>query len=377
MHIGVLGINHKSADLGLRESVARACQKLYPRGNTVLLSTCNRTEIYFSDPDLVSFHGEALHALQAEISGSFEHALYAYFGRDCFFHLACVTAGLDSVVLAESDIQRQVKVAYAQAASLQKLPSALHFLFQKCLKIGKRARSYAPLFKMSLSLEQIIYQLIGNLFVEASSVLFVGNSEVNRKIIRLFVRRGLRKISLATRTPHAAESFALDHGISLGDTGLIEKWGEFDVVISGTNHGDYVIRPAVRSSEFSSASFSPQRVARSCKLFEFAAISATLLGQKTSPPRFTEPNGAPYIKNVSGVLQTRLILDLSVPRSIDPALNRHPSLTLLNMEQLGRFAEGTRQNQWREVLETKAQISEAVARTVASYEKKVSPYAYC
>lgn len=323
MKIGVLGINHKSAELGLRESVARACQKLYPRGNTVLLSTCNRTEVYFSDPDLVSFHGEALHALQAEISGSFEHALYVYFGKDCFFHLACVTAGLDSVVLAESDIQRQVKVAYAQAASLQKLPSALHFLFQKCLKIGKMVRSYAPLFKMSLSLEQIIYQLIGNLFVKDLSILFIGHSEVNRKIIRFFVRRGLRKISLATRTPHTAESFALDHGISLGDMGLIKKWGEFDVVVSGTNHGDYII------------------------------------------------------KNISSVLQTRLVLDLSVPRSIDPALNRHPSLTVLNMEQLGRFAEGTRQNQWRDVLEAKAQISEAVARTAASYEKKISSYAYC
>lgn len=323
MRIGVLGINHKSAELNVREAVATACQKLFPALNVVLLSTCNRTEIYFSHPDLASFHSDILHALQTEIPTSFEHALYSYFGRDCFFHLACVTAGLDSVVIAESDIQRQVKNAYAQAASLKQLSSPLHFLFQKCLKVGKWARSHEPIFRMSISLEQIIYQLIESMFTSSYSILFAGNSEVNRKIIRLFMRRGVRKISLSTRTPHAAESFALDHGISLGGSALLEEWEKFDIVISGTNHGEYVIKSA-------------QRV----------------------------PN-------------TRLILDLCVPRSIHPDINRHSSITLLNIEQLGHLTTGIRQNQWQEVVETKEKIAEAVGRTVASYEKKVSSCAYC
>jgi len=336
MRIGVLGINHKSADLKTREEVAAACQRLFPSWNAVLLSTCNRTEIYFSHPDLASFHGEILRTLQQEISSSFEHTLYSYFGRDCFFHLACVTAGLDSAVIAESDIQRQVKQAYAQAAGVHKLSSPLHFLFQKSLKIGKWVRSHAPIFKRAVSLEQIIFQLVENLysdrqipgfadrsvFTPSFSVLFVGNSAVNRKIIRLFIRRGIRKINLATRTPRVAESFALDHGISLGDVSLLKEWEKFDVVISGTNHGDYVI------------------------------------------------------KNTKNTPHTRLILDLCVPRSIDPDIHRHTSITLLNIEQLGHLSSDTRQNQWQEVLKTKEEIVRVVGRTISTFEKKTPPCLY-
>jgi glutamyl-tRNA reductase len=320
MRIGVLGINHKSADLKTREAVASACQKLFRDLDVVLLSTCNRTEIYFSHFDLASFHSETLHALQKEIATSFEHSLYSYFGRDCFFHLACVTAGLDSAVIAESDIQRQVKLAYAEAAAAQKLSSPLHFLFQKCLKIGKWARSNESIFKMSVSLEQIIFRLVETMFPSSFSILFAGNSEVNRKIIRLFTRRGIRRVSLATRTPHAAEAFALDHGISLADSSLLQEWDRFDIVISGTNHGDYVI------------------------------------------------------KNITNAPKTRLILDLCVPRSVHPDIHRHTSITLLNIEQVGHLASGPRQNQSREVSLAKEKIGEAVGRSVASYEKKVCAY---
>lgn len=318
MRIGVLGINHKSADLKVREMVAGACQKLFSNLNGVLLSTCNRTEIYFSHSDLASFHSEVLRALQTEISTPFEHALYAYFGRDCFFHLACVTAGLDSAVIAETDIQRQVKHAYAQAATCKELSSSLHFLFQKCLKIGKWTRSHEPIFKMTVSLEQIIFHLIESMFNSPFSILFAGNSEVNRKIIRFFVRRGIRKISLSTRTPHVIESFALDHGISLGGSDLLAEWEKFDIVISGTNHADYVI------------------------------------------------------KNTLGIPQTRLILDLSIPRSVHPDIHRHSSITLLNIEQLGHLNSGMRRKQWREVVATKEKIAQAVERTMCTYEKKAS-----
>lgn len=337
MNVGVLGINHKSAELELREAIAKACQKFFKMGsyeNAVLLTTCNRTEIYFSHFDLLSFHSELLHALQKEVRVPFEHALYSYFGRDCFFHLGCVTSGLDSAVLGETEIQRQVKVAYIHAASLQRLPSVLHFLFQKCLKIGKEVRTCTTLFKQDLSLDQTIYRLIQ--MFSPSSVLFVGNSEVNRKIIRLFIARnlyqhrlnsshfyivknstdaGIRKITLSTRVPHAAESFALDHGISLGDETLLEKWSQFDVVISSTNRGNYVIGDS------------------------------------------------------SGILKTRLIIDLSVPRSVDPNFSRHPSLALLNIEHLNALTQKTKESQWLEVIQAKEKIDEAVSSSLIAYEK--------
>ena len=125
MRIGVLGINHKSSELPVREMLARAClckfakqaeiaQELY----CVVLSTCNRTEIYFSADDLAVAHTLILSCLREEVPEPFEHKLYTYFGFDCFLHLAMVTSGLDSVILGESEIQRQVKIAYETTLSI-------------------------------------------------------------------------------------------------------------------------------------------------------------------------------------------------------------------------------------------------------------------
>src|SRR5689334_2095227 len=101
MRIGVLGVNHKSADLTHREWLARACYKrlepesaLAQKLSVVLLLTCHRSEVYFSGSDLAEAHSELLHVLREEIPFPFEHKLYAYFGMDCFEHLAQVTAGL-------------------------------------------------------------------------------------------------------------------------------------------------------------------------------------------------------------------------------------------------------------------------------------------
>ena len=97
MRIGMLGVNHKSASLELREVLALAFEKLFAElANMVLLSTCNRTEIYFSakNPDLA--HAEYIQDLRFALDVEFEHALYSFFGKECFIHLSKVTAGLDS-----------------------------------------------------------------------------------------------------------------------------------------------------------------------------------------------------------------------------------------------------------------------------------------
>src|SRR6185503_11227665 len=112
MQIGVLGINHKSAEISRREQVAHACRirvsrdcEIAERYHCVVLSTCNRTEIYFSSDNLAEAHSALLNVLRGEIEIPFEHKLYSFFGFDCFMHLARVTSGLDSVIIAESEIQ--------------------------------------------------------------------------------------------------------------------------------------------------------------------------------------------------------------------------------------------------------------------------------
>ena len=195
MHIGVLGINHKSAEIWTRELVSKACQKrlvcessVAEKFCCVLLSTCHRTEIYFSAENLAEAHSELLNVLREEISIPFEHKIYSYFGLDCFTHLAHVTSGLDSVIIAESEIQRQVKVAYEGAQLHYRLPSCLHFLFQKCLKVGKEVRSKTILSQGQVTIAKILFNISSHLLKNLSElpVLFIGNSEINRKMISYF-----------------------------------------------------------------------------------------------------------------------------------------------------------------------------------------------
>ena len=293
MRIAVLGINHKSSDLQLREELARVVQRSLLGENliadelgAVILSTCNRTEIYFSQEDLAVAHTALLAHLRSEIPVPFEHKLYSYFGADCFAHLALVTAGLDSLIPCETEIQRQVKMAYAHASLYRKLPSSIHFLFQKSLKIGKALRSNVSLSSEPVTLPSQLFEMI-HATLKTPSIFFLGHSEINRKIITYFRKRGEWAMTLCTRAPHSAEEFATKQQITLVDWSKLRSWQEYDVVIAGTTHHDYLILPE----------------------------------QLTSPP------------------QTTFIFDLGIPRNTDPRLRLHPHLTLMNIEELGHILE--------------------------------------
>jgi len=313
MRIGVLGINYKSAPLELREKIAQACRHLSP--NKIVLSTCYRTEVYFSQDDLASAQSELFYYLKKRAPHSQEYGFYTFFEAECFYHLACVTAGLDSAMLGESDVQRQVKIAYEQTRAQQELPSSLHYLFQKALKLGKAVRSSFSLFQRPLHLEGMIYQLVDKL-LGSSPLLFIGNSDINRKMIHYFWRKGKRQMTLCTRGLESAQPFALDYQLTLKDRSEIENWHQYEGVIAATHSEDHLI---------------------------------------TSMPE---------------TARTRLILDLSVPRSVDPSLQRHPGLTLLNMEQVGSFFDSYHSERLSEVQTIKNFLQQSIEHYTASYERK-------
>ncbi len=315
MHVGVIGISYKSAQLDLREEIAEACHLFLKTQNSIVLSTCNRTEIYFSSTDLASAHSDIFHALKKAVATSFDHAMYSFFGRECFEHLAMVTSGLESAILGESDIQRQVKLAYADACRCHKLSSSLHFLFQKSLKLGKGVRST---FLSPMTLEGTVQRLVQNFFYEkvALTILMVGFSEINRKVAQALLKRPLVKMTFCTRSPHAAEAFAIDHGVSIIDGSSLDVWSEYDLVICGTHNSGYMI------------------------------------------------------SEVPEVVKTRLMLDLSVPRGISPELNRCPFLTLLNMEEVGKLVEHERKERSREIASIQKQVSASVERQIEIFHDK-------
>lgn len=332
MRIGVLGINFKSAEIGIREYVSKACQKKLSRLSEVsgkyacvVLSTCNRTEIFFSAPDLAEAHSELLSVLKEEIPVAFEHKLYAYFGYDCFLHLAQVTSGLDSAILAESEIQRQVKLAYEHTLLHYSLPSSMHYLFQKALKLGKEIRSSLSFSQSQVTIAKILFEISQHLLksLEGLPLLFIGNSEINRRTMAYFKRKGADSITLCTRSLFSAREMAEKEGWKLLSWEKLSHWKDYPLVICASNAPHYSV---IHSAEIDKA---------------------------------------------------RLIFDLGVPRNVDPALSRHPKLTLINMEQLGEMIASRQSKNAMEITRAESILQRGVYRYVQSFQQKENRVIAC
>lgn len=325
MQIGVIGLNHKSADLSLREKLAILSLKRFgPECSYhgllpyVLLTTCNRTEIYFSSPDLAVTHTYFLNILREGISEEFEHTIYSYFGPDCFFHLARVTSGMDSAIMGETEIQGQVKQAYEKAAQYRPLSSELHYLFQKCLKIGKEVRqtSFGP------AIEETIFTLseakLGNL--ANKNILLVGISEINLRILKFFILKNLKNITLCNRTNRRAQEIATKYHLAYLPWEERELMASFDLQIYGTKAPHYLLRKENALEH---------------------------LGDK------------------------KVIIDLSVPRNVDPALSALDGITLLNIDEINRGANLRKQLRAGLIYRLKSpQISFAVERQISLFRKR-------
>lgn len=325
MQIAVLGVNYKSCPIEIREKIAAVSKKrlddqswIASQFSCVVLSTCHRTEIYFAAENLADAHSEILHLLREELSFCFEHHLYSYFGGDCFLHLGRVVSGLDSVILAESEIKRQVKIAYQTAQLNYPLKSSIHFLFQKALKLGKEIRSKMD-FKSEMTIGKMLFEIslcqIQNL--KDASFLFIGNSEVNRQIIAHFKQKGIHHLSLCTRSLDLAKELAKEKGISLLPWEERNRWLDFSVVICGSNAPEYVINPMTHA------------------------------------------------------VKTKIIFDLSVPRNVNPLLKRHPLLTLFNMEEISHFLDQYQfKNNWK-IIEAEEVITSQVQKYLLFFRKKL------
>lgn len=329
MRVGIVGINHKLADLKLREQLAKACQKwfgilqaVHDNHSFVLLSTCNRTEIYFSSQDLAATHVYLLGILRTEVEEDFDHKLYSYFGVDCFSHLARVTLGLDSAIIAETEIQGQVKLAYENTADYHVLPGDLHFLFQKALGIAKKLRSELQLGRGMPNLEHAIFQIGKHMFQkpEQARLLFVGASDINQKILFFLKNKNFQNITLCNRSNGQARTLAEQHGVRHLAWSQLSDWHEYDWVIFGTKSPDYLITSQEVGQPFSSQ---------------------------------------------------KLIMDLCVPRNVDPKLGQNSRITLLNIDQINRLLKIRYRRMTHLLEEAEKRVVQATHEHVNRYTAKM------
>jgi glutamyl-tRNA reductase len=315
LHVGVLGMNFKTAPLSLLEQAAKGSshlsgeRALFFKHSTIVLSTCSRTEIYFSAPDLAEAQGDILSFLRLHMEEPFEHRLYSYFGVDALMHLCRVTAGLDSAILAETEIQRQVKVAYGKASAVIRLPSSLHYVFQKGFKIAKEARSRAQLDRGEASLYGTLWNLgaesLGDL--KKRRILLVGYSEINRGFASFLLHKGISCFFLCTTRP---EQVQLERAIVYGREAL-NDWPSYDLIVCASQSVHYLIAGEGRGG---------------------------------------------------------VIFDLSVPRNVDP---RTRGVKLMNIEQIHQVIEKLQKKQREGIDECEAFIEQSALRLSSLYRKKM------
>src|SRR5271163_4678658 len=246
MAFSILGINHKTAPVALREKVAFSEERLLAAlltlrqevgvAEVVILSTCNRTEVYWAG----SASGEELSRWLERHHGhnlDLAQSLYVHQEQRAVEHAFSVASGLDSMVLGEAQILGQLKEAYRVAQEVGSTGPALNKLFQAAFSAAKRVRSETRVGANAVSLASATVSLARRVYSDLSvhNALLVGAGDMNALIARHFATAGVKRMVIANRTLSRAQKLAEElnaHAVGLAD--LDRELTDADIVISCT-----------------------------------------------------------------------------------------------------------------------------------------------
>ncbi len=337
MSIVAIGCNHRSTPLAKLERMTVAAEQL-PKvlsglseadhlSEVVVLSTCNRVEVYaFAE----RFHGgyQDVREFLARHAGlapeDVADHLYAYHDADAVRHLFSVAAGLDSAVVGEHEILGQVRDAWDRSVTEHTVGSVLGTLFRHAIEVGKRARSETSIGRGIASVSQAAVAMANERIggIAGRCVLVIGAGEMAEGTVKSLAKSGASEIVVANRTYDRAEQLA--------------------AVCDGT---------AVHIEEL------PDALSRAAVLVTTTGAQELIL-QATDVATMSARRGdLPLV-----------IVDIAVPRDVDPAASRLKGVTLLNMDDIGDFIDGGLESRNREV----ASVVEIVDAEVQRYQSITS-----
>ena len=257
MHILVVGLSHRTAPVDLRERVdfqgrvEAALRALAARGSTheaVVLSTCNRAEVYAASDDVVQSRGD-LAAFMSDFHGVDRSVLaphlYDLADLDSARHLFRVAAGLDSLVVGEPQILGQVKEAHALATGAHTVGPVLNRLFHLSFATGKRVRTETGLAAGAVSVSFAAVALARKIFgdLKGRSVLVIGAGEMGKLTAVHMKSQGVQQVTIVSRTmAHAARTAELIGGASAAPWEEMDAaLGASDIVITATGAGTTIL----------------------------------------------------------------------------------------------------------------------------------------
>ena len=254
MSIVCLGLNHRTASVEIREQFALAesevpallGQLCEATGATeaVILSTCNRVEIYAvidGKPEELIAGVRSFMLAGREVP---EDLIYEKSGAECVEHLFKVASGLDSMEIGETEILGQLKAAYQIALEHKRTRGQLNKSFQKAFNVAKQIRTETNIQRGSVSVASVAVELAGKIFdtLGERSVMVIGAGDTSEKTARALLSRGAKNLLVSNRSLDRAEGLAHDLG---GRAVPFDEWeaefADVDIIISSTSASHYVI----------------------------------------------------------------------------------------------------------------------------------------
>lgn len=327
----MIGLNYRSAPIGVREKLAFSPQGMSPVLQQVmncphvqeamLLSTCNRTELYAVVNTLRGWEALLVPLLASNCPATvkeIEGCLYTYTDEDVARHLFQVAAGLDSMVVGEVEIVHQVKQAAELASTYEAAGPILHRLADKALAASKQARTQTRIDQGSQSVASIAVSAAKRIFGDLSklTIMVLGAGTTAELTLHYLVSKGVRKALVANRTPEHAERLAqLVGGEALSLENFAARLDEVDIVISCTAAPEPILT---------------------------YAMLATAMQRRHG--------------------RALLVLDLAVPRNVEPAVASIANLCLINVDDLEQAATQNAQARQEEVGEAAEIVDEEAAK---------------
>jgi len=330
MHLTLVGLSHKTAPIEIREKLTFPAHRqadalgLLCSGEqvaeAVILSTCNRTEIYAvtaSEDDGV----DAVIDFMAEYHELDRHELVRYLyivrGEAVVKHLFRVVASLDSMVIGEAQILGQVKEAYEHSFDNGACGRAFNRLFRQSFEVGKRVRTETEIGENAVSISYAAVELARKVFdsLEGRTILVLGAGKMSELTAKHLVSNGVKAVLVANRTYERAVELAEKfEGQAIRYDELFDRMSEADIVISSTAAQHYVITR----------------------------------------------------DEVAGTLKSRgrrplFLIDIAVPRDIDPTVNELSNVFVYDIDDLNGVVESNLEERMREAKRAEAIIEDEIS----------------
>jgi glutamyl-tRNA reductase len=332
MEIVLVGLNHRTAPVEVRERVSftadqarRAAAELRSRGileETLVLSTCNRSEVYGVPPETSHESATGLSTFLSEFHevqpDRLRVSLYHHYDRHAVRHLFRVSAGLDSMMLGEAEILGQVREAYRFAHEQGATGPVLNRMFQAALEVGKRVRSETELGTRPMSVTSAGVKLAERIFGKLSErkALVLGAGAISEQVVVQLRDRGIAQLLVMNRSLERAQKLAAEV------RGTVIPWGEWDAALQTPD----VVVSSVAAEE--------------------PILQRDILERAMS----ARGNRALFL------------MDLGLPRNIDSTAAELYNVYLYNLDDLGEIVQQSRASRESEIPRAETIVEEHVGK---------------